>query len=62
MFTKYLQHGTKQIARRVKIMRVQEKSSGPEKWKLTEIIVSYSDEYATDVTDILKRTISQKVP
>ena len=52
-----------QIARRAKITRVQEKSQeGPEKRKLTEIIVCYSDEYATDITDILNKTISQEVP
>ena len=41
----------KQIARRAKITGVQEKS-GPEKWKLTETSVCYSDEYATGITDI----------
>ena len=35
---------------------------GPEKWKITEIIVCYSDEYATDITDVLNKTISQEVP
>ena len=33
-----------------------------EKWKFTEIIVYYSDEYATDITDILNKTILQRVP
>ena len=42
----------------VKITRVQEKSYGPEKWKLTEIIICYSNEYATDITDILNKIIS----
>ena len=37
--------------RQVKITKVQEKSQGPEKWKFTEIIVCYRDEYATDITD-----------
>ena len=32
-----------------------------EKWKFTEIIVYYSDEYATDITDILNKTILQRV-
>ena len=35
------------------MMRVQRRSQGPEKWKLTEIIVCYTNEYATDITDIL---------
>ena len=35
---------------------------GPEKWKLAKIIVCYSDEYATDITDILNKTISQEAP
>ena len=48
--------------RQVKLIRVEEKSQGPEKWKLTEIIVSFSDEYATDITDILNKTILQEVP
>ena len=42
------------------------KSAGEElrtkKWKLTEIIVCYSDEYATNITDILYKTISREVP
>ena len=33
-----------------------------EKWNFTEIIVYYSDEYATDITDILNKTILQRVP
>ena len=36
-----------------------------EKWKLTEMIVCYSDEYATDITDNLNnlnKTILQEVP
>ena len=34
-----------------------------EKWKFTEIIVCYSDEYATDIiTDILNKAILQRVP
>ena len=63
MFTKYFTCNTnrKKIARLVKITIVQEKSSRPEKWKLNEIIVCYSDEYATNITDILNKTISQKV-
>ena len=40
--------------RRAKTTRLQEKS-GPEKWKLTEISVCYSDEYATGITDIKKK-------
>ena len=51
-----------QIARRVKITRVQEKSQGPEKTNLTEIIVCYSDEYGKYITDILNKTILQEVP
>ena len=31
-------------------------------WKLTEIIVCYSDEYATNIKDILNKIISQEVP
>ena len=33
-------------------------------WKveLTEIIVCYSDEYATDITNILSKTIPKEVP
>ena len=38
------------------------KKLGPEKWKITEIIVCYSDEYATDITDILNKTILQEIP
>ena len=34
-----------------------------EKWNLTDqIIVCYRDEYATDITDILHKIISQGVP
>ena len=44
------------------ITRMQEKSQEPEKWKLTEITVCYSEEYATDITDILNKTISQELP
>ena len=33
---------------------------GLEKWKLTEIIVCCSDKYATDIMDILNKTISQE--
>ena len=41
----------------------KEKSQGPEKWKLTEIIVCNKAEYATDnITDNLNKTISQEVP
>ena len=48
--------------RRAKTTRLQEKS-GPEKWKLTEKSVCYSDEYATGITDIKKKTpITQEVP
>ena len=39
---------------------MQEKNSQPEKWKLTEIIVCYNNEYATDITHILNKTISQE--
>ena len=42
-----------------KITGVQEKSQGPEKWKLAEIIVCYSNEYAVDITDILTKPILQ---
>ena len=31
-------------------------------WKLTEIFICYSNKYATDITDILDKTIFQKVP
>ena len=65
MFTKNTSHpvwNRKQIARQVKITRVQEKSYQPEKWKLTETVVCYSNEYATDIMDILNNTISQEVP
>ena len=41
--------------------REQEKSWEPEKWGLTNIIVCYSDECATDITDILNKTISEEV-
>ena len=37
-------------------------SQGPEKWKLTEIVVCFSDEYATDITNIFNKTTLQKVP
>ena len=37
-------------------------SQGPEKWKLTEIIVCYSDEQAKDITDIFNKTTLQNVP
>ena len=48
--------------RQVKIIRVQEKSYGPEQWKLIETIICYNSVYATDIKDILKKTISQEVP
>ena len=41
---------------------VQEKSQGPEKWKLSKIIVCYSDEYAIVDIDLLNKTISQENP
>ena len=44
------------------ITRMQEKNQESEKWKLTEITVCYSEECATDITDILNKTISQEVP
>ena len=50
----------KQVAKRVKITRVQEK--GCEKWKLNEIIICYSNEYATHITDILNKIFSEEVP
>ena len=40
----------------------QEKNQGHHKWKLTEFIVCYTDEYATGTTDVLNKTISQEVP
>ena len=40
----------------------QEKNQGHDKWKLTEFIVCYTDEYATGTTDVLNKTISQEVP
>ena len=39
----------------------EEKNWGPEKWKLTEINVCYSDKYATEITNILNKTILQEV-
>ena len=63
MFTKYFKGNTKQITDRE---ASQDKSAtdelGAYQWKLTEIIVCYSDEYATDITDILNKTISQEIP
>ena len=44
-----------------KAIQDQKKCQGPEKWKLTEIIICYSDEYGTDITDILSKTTSQEV-
>ena len=70
MFTKYFTCSTKQKTDRE---ASQDNSSAreelekwkSEKWKLTEIIVCYSDEYATDITDVmdvLNKTMSQEVP
>ena len=63
MFTKYFTCNTKQkTVREASQQECKRRVRGPEKGKFTEIIVYYSDEYATDITDILNKTISQEVP
>ena len=64
MFTKYLICNTKQKTDREASQdnKSARKKFGPEKWKITEIIFCYSDEYATDITDILNKTILQEIP
>ena len=51
------QETEKQIAKRIKTTEVQGKNQGHEKWKLSETIVCYSNEYVTDIMDILTKTI-----
>ena len=63
MFTKYFICNTIQKTDRE---ANQDKKSAREElgaWKVekTEIIVCYSDEYATDITDILNKTISLEI-
>ena len=60
--TSHATQNKKQIARRVKITRVTREELEASKWKLTETIVYYSNEYATDITDIVSKTNSQEVP
>ena len=60
MFTKYFRCNTKQKIDR-KVSQDNE-TTREELWKLTEIIVCYSDEDPTDITDILNKTILQEVP
>ena len=64
MFTKYFTSKTKQKTDHEASQdnKSAREELGPENWKLAEIIVWYSDEYATDITDILSKTISDEVP
>ena len=53
MFTKYFTCNAKQKT---------DHEAGQDKSARVQIIICYSDEYATDITDILNKTISQEAP